>query len=167
MDPMKQIGTYVTRITRPAFERHGAAWAELLRNWAAIAGEAARFSRPEKLRTARGKGGGGAAVLHLRVQPGRALELQHMSNELISRINGYFGHAAVGKITFIQAPLEEAEEARRRADDEKRPPAPSAADERRVAELRGRTRAVHDPDLRESLARLAAHVAAGKSSPEG
>jgi len=149
---LKPLNRYFGAIARPSLERYGFAYAELLRNWAAIAPDAARFARPESLHFPRraGKGKGMGAHLRLRVQPGRALEMQHMQGEIIERINAYFGYGAVEKLTFLQAPLEDAER-----PHEPPPPAPDPAARERL--LR-RARKIADADLRESLARLAEGV---------
>ncbi len=151
---MKPLETYFDRVARPALEKHGAVLAELLRNWPAIAGPAAEFTRPETLKRPRRADAG--ATLKLRVQPGRALELQHMTDALIARINGYFGHLAVERITFVQAPV--MPPGRGEADTPLPPP-----DEETRHRLVDRTARVHDESLRESLRRLAEGMARKKA----
>lgn len=151
---LKPLNRYFDAIARPSLERHGFAYAELLRNWARIAPDVAAFARPESLHFPRRAGKGRtAAHLRLRVQPGRALEMQHMQGQIIERINAYFGYNAVARLSFVQAPLAGAEE-----ETEKAPlgrPDPAV-----LERLRRAARAVSDPDLRESLARLAEGVSA-------
>ena len=57
---MKPLNRYFDAIARPSLERYGFAYAELLRNWPAIAPDAAAFARPESLhfprRAGKGKG---------------------------------------------------------------------------------------------------------------
>ncbi len=152
---MKPLNRYFDAIARPAFERHGHAWAGLLRNWRQIAPQLATFCVPEKLtvpRGARGRAPGG--TLHLRVMPARALELQHMQTELIARINAFFGYAAVQRITFVQAPLDT-------PSAKPPPPRPDPALQKRLQERAGQ---VSDPALRESLTRLAEAVSARESA---
>ena len=151
---MKPLEAYFDRVARPALEKHGAVFAELLRNWPAIAGPVAEFTRPEALRRPRSADAG--ATLKLRVQPGRALELQHMSDALIARINGYFGHLAVERITFVQAPVTQP----RGREAEAPLPPPDEETRERLVERTGR---VHDESLRESLRRLAEGVARKKA----
>ena len=144
---MKLLNRYFDAIARPAFARHGQAWADLLRNWPRIAPELAAFCAPEKLVRPRGAKGG---TLHLRVMPARALELQHMQTELIARINAFFGHAAVARIAFVQVAPDEPPE-------KTPPPRPDPALRRELARQAER---VSDPALRESLVRLAEAVSA-------
>ncbi len=151
---MKPLEAYFDRVARPALEKHGAVLAELLRNWPSIAGPVAEFTRPETLKRPRRADGG--ATLKLRVQPGRALELQHMSDALIARINGYFGHLAVERITFVQAPVMPP----RDREASVSLPSPDEATRERLVD---RTSRVHDDSLRESLRRLAEAMARKKA----
>ena len=151
---MKPLEAYFDHVARPALEKHGAVLAELLRNWPAIAGPVAEFTRPETLKRPRRADAG--ATLKLRVQPGRALELQHMSDALIARINGYFGHLAVERVTFVQAPVTPP---RSRETEAPLPPPDEETRERLV----DRTGRVHDESLRESLRRLAEGLARKKA----
>ena len=152
MQPLKR---YFDAISRPAMKRHGLAFAELLRNWRVIAPAAHTFSQPEKLSLARGaRRAGAGGTLRLRVAPGRALEMQHMQQEIISAINAYFGYALVERLSFIQAPLDEAQE----------PPAPPRPDPAAQKRLAGTAQDVRNPALRESLIRLAGAVSARKKA---
>ncbi len=151
---LKPLEAYFNRVARPALEKHGAVLAELLRNWPAIAGPVAEFTRPEALKRPRRVDAG--ATLKLRVQPGRALELQHMTDALIARINGYFGHLAVERVTFVQAPVTSQPD---RETQEPLPPPDRETQDR----LLNRTGRVHDDSLRESLRRLAEGMARKKA----
>jgi hypothetical protein len=44
-------------------------------------------------------------TLHVRVTGPFALELQHLTPQVIERINGFFGYAAVGRLALIQGPV--------------------------------------------------------------
>ncbi len=151
---MKPLEAYFNRVARPALEKHGAVLAELLRNWQAIAGPVAEFTRPETLKKPPRADVG--ATLKLRVQPGRALELQHMSDALIARINSYFGHLAVERITFVQVPVMSSR------NREVEAPLPPPDEEARDRLMEGMER-VHDESLRESLRRLAEGLARKKA----
>ncbi len=157
MQPLKR---HFDAIADRAMKRHGRAFGEILRNWPLIAPRAHAFCRPESLSRPRGsEGRKRPAALRLRVAPGRALELQHMQDEIIAAVNAYFGYALVGKLTFVQAPLEETERA-------KPPPSPPRPDPALRSRLAGRARRVRDPALRESLLRLAGALSARKG-PKG
>ena len=138
----------LTAITRPILEKRGAAFASLVAGWTEIAGpRLAADTAVEKLATPRDRGPG---TLHLRVTPALALELQHLTPQLIERINAHLGYAVVGRIAMLQAPIRRPPSvARRRSRIAS--PAASAKAEVEVAH-------VDDPELRESLRRLGGHV---------
>lgn len=150
---MKSFARVFDDVTRQRLSRWRRMWLALLRDWPHIAGEAANWCQPEKLGVARGREG---ATLTLRVAPGRALQAQHMADELIGRINTAFGARLVDRLRFHQAPLETAEAAP--------PPSVRSVNPARLAALREKADGVADSHLRESLRRLARAVAAG--SPE-
>ena len=84
--------------------KRGFAQATLIRAWPTIVGETfARVSIPEKISYPPHRRSGG--VLHLRVERGAALEIQHQEPRLIERINATFGYAAISRITIRQGPL--------------------------------------------------------------
>jgi len=55
------------------------------------------------------------AILVLRVEGPRAIEVQHRSGQILERVNAYFGYRAVAEMRILQAPVT------RKAS---RPPAP-------------------------------------------
>lgn len=134
----------------------GAALARLKAQWPAIVGaEIARVSRPETLLASRGArtAQGSGKTLRLRVAGAASLDIQHMANRLVERVNAYFGHRFIDDIRLVQGGIT--------APPPARPPAapdPDAA--RRIAERVG---AVKDPELKAALARLGAHVASRRS----
>jgi hypothetical protein len=44
-------------------------------------------------------------VLVLRVDPARALDVQYKAQQILERINVYFGYRAVAELRIVQAPL--------------------------------------------------------------
>ena len=149
---MKSFARVFDDVTRQRLSRRRRMWLTLLQEWPHIAGEAANWCRPEKLGAARGREG---ATLTLRVAPGRALQAQHVAEELIGRINTASGTRLVERLRFHQAPLETAEAAP--------PPATKTVDPARLAALQEKADGIADSHLRESLRRLARVVAAGKT----
>ena len=151
----RAVGSFVPRVTKPAFEKYGFSAAALITDWAEIIGaDLARSTAPERLKwptLPRGDAGGGpevgrpGATLLMRVDQGRALDIQYKSRQIIERINAYFGYRAVADLRIIQAPIE------RRADP-RTPPAPP----RTVAPPPAEVAAIQDAGLREALARMAA-----------
>ncbi len=112
----RAVGSFVPKLTRKAFEKYGFSAATLLTDWAAIAGkELASFTAPERLKWPRGVGirddvedgaeGRPGAVLVLRVDPARALDVEYKGRQILERINGYFGYRAIAELRILQAPL--------------------------------------------------------------
>jgi hypothetical protein len=154
---LKSAGAHAARLMRPLARQRGTARARLAAEWPAIVGpEIARHSLPERVAGGHGRPAGslqrrGSApaaggTLRLRVEGPLALELQHLAPQIIERINGYFGYAAVGRLQIVQGPLP------RRA-----PPAGTAKaplDPQRRQKLRERLAPVADDGLRAALERL-------------
>jgi hypothetical protein len=140
---MDRLDKHFRQLTQGVFARFGHAYAELLRQWPALAGDdLARVSRPDRLRQA---GRNGDSVLTLRVAPGHAVLVQHDAPRLIERINSAFGYQVVERLkiladdTLVEEPVG--------------PPARrlEAGDRLR---LRARLKSVPDDRLREALGRL-------------
>jgi hypothetical protein len=113
----RAVGSYVPKLTRKAFEKYGFSAAALLTDWTVIVGEEiAAMAVPERLKWPRsvairgdveaGAEGRPGAVLVLRVNPARALDIEYKGQQLIERINGYFGYRAVAELRLMQAPLD-------------------------------------------------------------
>ena len=104
--PTKRTGTrslaqLVPRITQKALGRKGAGVAGLITKWPDIVGPAiARASLPRKLSFPKGERGGG--TLKIAVAGSLATELQHLEPQVLERINGFFGYAAVKRLRLIQ-----------------------------------------------------------------
>ena len=109
----KAVGSYVPKIATKAFEKYGFHTAEIMTQWSRIAGpEFAAFTKPERMRWPRVQTAAGAATeqrpgatLHLLVEPARALDAEYRAQEIIERINGYFGYRAVETLRLIQSPI--------------------------------------------------------------
>jgi hypothetical protein len=142
-----------------AFAKQGFASVELVTRWPEIVGaEIAAHSQPETIQWPRGpqaKSAPEPGTLLLRVEGPAAVEIQHLSEVILQRVNQFFGWQAVASVRLRQAPLA------RRA--ESRPlPAPDPAATARIAATLPEIR---DEKLREALARLGAfmeHSAAGR-----
>jgi hypothetical protein len=134
-----------------ALKTQGFASAEILARWGDIVGpEIAAHSEPMKIAWPRAMGEEAAepATLVLRVEGPAAIEIQHLSAVILERVNRFFGWQAIGRIALRQAPLRR--HAPRKAPD---PPDPAVA--ARLAEVMTE---VHDPGLRQALARLGAAI---------
>jgi hypothetical protein len=157
----RSIGSFVPALTRTAVEKFGFPQAAILTDWPAIVGaDLASYTQPERLRWPRGAAaatddnpwnGAEGATLILRVEGPRVLEIQHRTEQLIERVNAYFGFRAVIDVRLMQAPLAKAKkapEARKQA-----PVTPIAPTE------------VQDDQLRDVLERLGANVRRKNTAP--
>jgi hypothetical protein len=154
----RAISAYVARMLDPIARARGFATTALLSEWPAVVGEElARFTMPDKVvwprrsddREASGSQSAwreDGAILVLKVDGPRAIEVQHRAEQILERVNTYFGYRAIAQLRFLQAPVSRAESP---------PPAPSsAADDdscMSAAELA-------DKDLVQALKRLGAGV---------
>ena len=95
------------------------------------------------------------ATLVLGVDPGRALDVQYRAQQIMERINAYFGYRAVAQLRLQQLPAGSIARARPGPATPSRPAGPPPA---HVA-------AVTDDGLRDALARMANGLSARASSP--
>ena len=92
----RQIGALVPALTRPAFRKRAPGGAQVMADWAQIVGpELSGVTTPRRL-----SGG----TLTLACAGPVALELQHLADQLLARVNGYLGRAAVQRLRFVQDP---------------------------------------------------------------
>lgn len=93
----RQVAALIPGITRAAFRRHSPAVAQVLADWEAIVGPAiASVSSPRRLTS---------GTLTIACSGPVAMELQHLSRELISRINTHVGSQTVTALRFVQTQL--------------------------------------------------------------
>ena len=128
----RPIGAYVARMLGPVARARGFATTALLSEWPTVVGEElARFTMPDKVvwprrtedressstqRAWRSDG----AILVLKVDGPRAIEVQHRAEQILERVNTYFGYRAIAQLRFLQAPVARAES---------QPPGPPQADD--------------------------------------
>lgn len=146
----RNVGGLVQRLTSPLAKGRGTSIARLQADWAAIVGaDLARRTRPDALIAGRGARGSGGKLLRLKVAGASALEVQHMSGQLVERVNAYAGHRLIDDLRLVQGTIVAAPQ---------RPslPKPTPETERKVA---GQVAGIKDPDLRQVLARLGARIA--------
>ncbi|MBV1708201.1 MAG: DUF721 domain-containing protein [Hyphomicrobiales bacterium] len=150
------LGALLGATLDPLLAKRGFTEAGLIQQWPAIVGERlARVCMPEKMQHAppgRKRAPDAPhepAILVLRVESAVALEVQHLAPVIISKINGHFGWAAVGKLALRQGPVV--------ARPLKKPvrAAPDAQMQARAAAL---SAGIEDEALRARLAALGALV---------
>ncbi len=162
---MKAIGKHFSKVAEKAYAHHGAAWAGLLSNWQTIAGSPlSDICSPEKIswpgqqrgqaetRSKHQKIGG---TLVIKVAFGRALEIQHITPQIIDRINAYYGYQAVAQIKIIQGKIEKLETARKSA----LPP----LDQKTNSELNSQMTKISNDGLKGALRNLAKGVLVKKN----
>jgi hypothetical protein len=133
-----------------AFAKQGFAAVELVTRWHEIVGaEIAAHSQPEKIqwpRSPQARTAPEPGTLLLRVEGPAAVEIQHLAEVIVQRVNQFFGWQAVAGVRLRQAPLSRRVPARR-------PPAPDPATVTRIA---ASLPEIKDEKLRAALARLGA-----------
>jgi hypothetical protein len=137
-----------------AFKRHGFASTEIVTHWEDIVGaEIATHAEPIKITWPRQADADDPepATLVLRCQGPAVIEIQHLSNVILERVNRFLGWRAIDRIALRQAPL-------MRRDKPRPPPAPDAAEARRIAD---QMTGIADEGLRAALGRLGAAVKRG------
>ena len=93
----RAVGNLIPALTRPAFRRRSPASAQLMTDWPAIIGPAlAAVTMPRRLT---------GTTLTLACSGPIAMELQHMTTELVARINGHLGRVVVDRLRFVQEAL--------------------------------------------------------------
>lgn len=139
----RSLAALLPNVTAPAFKKRSPAGVQLFTDWADIVGPAhAAVTTPRKLST---------GTLTIACAGPVAMELQHLSDALISRINTWCGQALVARLRFVQDPAAGQRMAARRT------PKPT-------------TRPCHLPDmedgpLRAALESLGAHIEQKKTGP--
>jgi hypothetical protein len=104
----KPLSVLLSDVFSDAYAKQGFAARELVTRWAEIAGpEVAAHSEPLKIQWPRPVEGQPTepATLVLRVEGPMALEIQHASDQILQRVNRFFGWSAVGRLALRQAPL--------------------------------------------------------------
>ena len=158
----KAVGSFVPRLTRKAFEKYGFSAATLLTDWAVIVGlQMASYTAPERLKWPRavdahgdieaGAAGRPGATLILRVDGGRALDVEYRKRELVERINSYFGYRAIAELRILQAPV---------AAARPRDVLANSGGSLRAAMITPELAGIANEGLRTALARMQAGIAA-------
>lgn len=149
---VRQISEIANGMLDPILARRAGINTMLLGSWEEIAGaEFADCTRPEEIRwdrrqsrDAMAEGGFMPGVLTVACEGARALFLMHAKDELIGRINAFFGYPAVDRLRIVQKPVAAAQPKRRQ-----RPLA--AGDAERLRDMLGD---IEDPGLKAALERL-------------
>jgi hypothetical protein len=133
----RALGAVLPSVVRPVYKRRSPASAQILIDWDVIVGPAiAAVTTPRKLFS---------GTLSI-VCPGPvAMELQHLSDAVIGRINSHFGRTIVTRLRFIQ-------------DITAQPPPPPPPRPQAVRAARSAVESLPEGELREALERLGRFV---------
>lgn len=159
---MERLDTYMRDLSAASFARYGFGHGELLARWPEILGEdLARHCEPERIkwpRVGKGQAGRRGGTLHVRAEPGRALDLQYQAPRVLERIAQFMGHGAITAIRITQAPLKRAKALHAQ---------PISISEADLAKLDAKLSPVADEGLKQALLRLGQGVLSAKSgSPQ-
>lgn len=141
----------------PVVSRAGFSSTQIISSWPEIVGpELATRSRPEKLRWPKRRddpdsGMQDGATLVIRAEGIDALEIQHMTSNIVARINTIFGWRAVTRISIRQGPVSDRDEPPERRESGDLDDAKAVAGEK--------LETVEDDGLRAALARLGSRIA--------
>jgi hypothetical protein len=134
-----------------SFSRQGFTSVELVTHWEDIVGrEVAAHAEPIKIQWPRNSDPDELepATLVLRVQGPSAIEIQHLSDVILERVNRFLGWRAVGRLALRQAPLLR----------KPKPVAPPPIDPQATRRIAATLTNIADDGLREALARLGAAI---------
>ena len=97
----KKIGKSLPKIINRDIKRKNFIQFSLLNNWESIVGKKiSKFCKPDKIIFSHTKNING--TVFLKTIRGRSLEIEFQSEEIIEKLNQYFGYKAINKISIIQ-----------------------------------------------------------------
>jgi hypothetical protein len=154
------LADLVTGVLDPVLAKQGFGQSDVILNWEEIVGERLaqvcepiKMQWPTRAKNAPPERHAEPATLILRVESGFALELQHLGDMLIERVNAHLGWRCVGKIALRQGPLQRAG-----AKPVRVPP-----DAQATAQARDAAEGVENEALRAALTRLGAQIIAART----
>ena len=149
---VRAIGELTPAIGRTAFRRFGFVQSSVVTRWGEIVGPIhAQHCAPESIRFPPGEKADG--ILQLVVSPGHAPLIQHVTEEIIERVNRFFGYRAVARIKIRQGEVQNAVGTK--------PKASAAPSLRPIPMALGDSlRDIGDPELRTVLESLARSMSA-------
>ncbi len=149
----QDVGSLLPSVGGMAFRKFGFAQSHLIGRWREVVGPVyARWSVPDSLRFAKGAKTGG--TLTIRVEGPFATQLQHVTPQIVERVNRIFGYAAVERVRLVQGEVP-------RPADRPRAAAPAAS-----ATPGPNLSGVQDDGLRASLEALARQMASTQGPPK-
>lgn len=151
------VSDLVSRIIDPVLARRAGITTSLLQAWDEIVGgEIAGQSRPERIKWNRRAGDDDPfepATLIIACEAMAALHIQHRTSEIMSRINGFLGYLAIGRIKIVQKPI---------GAEKPIKSALRVLPDAQMREIAKKVSGVEDEELRKALERLGKNVAASR-----
>lgn len=158
----RSISDLMPEIGRAAFRRYGFIQSSVVSRWPEIVGERyAGVSLPESIRFPRGEKEGG--TLHLLVSGAHSTLMQHITPEIIERVNRFFGYGAISQVRFRQGPVNSPKDIEK--PREKRVALPPSLKPAPI-ELGDSLRDIGDPELNRVLESLATAIAKSEGAPQ-
>jgi hypothetical protein len=146
---MERLDKHFEKLTKASFARYGFAYGELMARWPEIVGEAlAQHCEPERIKWPRGSGENAqkmGGTLVIRAEPGRGLDLQYKTHQIIERINQFYGYGAVTSVRIAQGHVASAKSLKKNIN---------SLDDKTEEGLATHLRAIGDEKLKEALHRL-------------
>ena len=100
----RRFGDLARPLLSPALRKQGFAQNEIVTRWREVVGALlASRSMPERLRFPQGERIDG--TLFIRVESSFALEFQHLTPQILERVNTFYGYRAVAKLVMKQGPI--------------------------------------------------------------
>ena len=156
---MERLDKHFEKLTKASFARYGFAYGELMARWPEIVGETlSQQCEPERIKWPRGAGEmaqklGGTLVI--RAQPGRSLDLQYQSHQIIERINRFYGYGAVTSVKVMQGHVTSAKALKNKENP---------LDPETEKKLDTQLESIADERLKQALHRLGAGALANRPS---
>ena len=148
---MERLDKHFEKLTKASFARYGFAYGELMARWPEIVGGAlAQHSEPERIKWPRGSGENAqklGGTLVIRAEPGRGLDLQYQTHQIIERINQFYGYGAITSIKITQGHLAKSKPLTNKDN---------IIDDKTEEALELRLQSIADERLKEALHRLGA-----------
>jgi hypothetical protein len=154
------VSDLVSGIIDPALRRKTGISVELVHGWEEIVGEKlAASTRPEKINwPPRGANPDDfrPGTLVLACDQSVALHIQHSTDGIVSRVNAFFGYAAIDRVKIVQKPVGHV--------DERKRPKRVILSEKDRSHIASVTSSIEDEGLRKALEKLGESIVGERSS---
>ncbi|MFK4824153.1 DUF721 domain-containing protein [Paenochrobactrum sp. BZR 588] len=154
----RPLADTATNLLDPVLRKRAGINLSLIQSWEDIVGAGlGQSSRPLRImwpRRAHENDPFQPATLVVACEGFAAMRMQHETGEVINRVNGFLGFAAIGRIKIEQKPLERKQERRLRK--------PVDIPPGQARKIEGQTSVIEDDGLRLALERLGRNIAASK-----